>query len=78
MKLTEEQKQKAEKALLKIKCPICGSRNIGAIDELTHVIGFASTNNRIDFSKVSWLNAVCCSCNDCGYIMQFRLDTITK
>ena len=76
MRLTDLQKAKAEKVLLKIKCPICGSTNIRAMDDTTHVIGFASVGSDIDFTKVSYVNAICTNCEDCGYIMQFRLDTI--
>lgn len=75
---TQEEKLKIERKLGSMKCPICGSQNRLFTEVPTHVISFPKVNNDIDFSKVSYINALCVECLDCGYIMQFRIDTVLK
>ncbi len=76
--LTESEKQKIESKLGNLRCPVCGKMEMFFTDVPCHIISFPSTEKGIDFSKVSYINALCVHCTNCGYIMQFRLDTILK
>lgn len=78
MKFSIEQKQKAEKFLSTVKCPICGSNHIQFTDEASHVIAFKGDDEKLDTSKVSWIAAFCGICKQCGYIMQFSVNDVLK
>lgn len=78
MEFSPEQKTKAEKFLLSVKCPICGSNHIQFTNEATQVIAFKGSMENIDFSKVSWIHAFCGVCKNCGYIMQFSVNDVIK
>ena len=67
-----------EPKILKVKCPVCGSGELTFNPEITQIVGFPTNGNTVDFSKVSWVNCVCGECIKCGYIVQFRLDTLLK
>lgn len=78
MVFTPEQKAKAERFLLSVKCPICGSNHIRFTDEATQVIAFKGSMDDVDTSKVSWMHAFCGVCKNCGYIMQFSVNDVIK
>ncbi|GEM_PF-4130453 len=75
---TEEEKLKIEKKLGKLNCPICNATEMFFTEVPTHVVSYPSTENGIDASKFSYMNALCVHCLNCGYIMQFRVDTLLK
>lgn len=77
-KLAKEQMAVVEPKLRKVKCPVCGSHNLIFNDIPTQVVSFSNTEKDIDFSKVSFINCVSGECLSCGYILQFRLDTLLK
>lgn len=77
-KLTAEQMAAVEPKLLKVKCPVCGSHNLKFNEFPSQVVSFSNTDKDIDFSKVSWINCICGECLSCGYVLQFRLDTLLK
>lgn len=75
---TESEKLKIESKLSNVKCPICGKTEPFYTNVPTHVISFTSTDDEIDFTKVSYLNCLCVECLNCGYVMQFHLDHLLK
>jgi len=78
MVFTPEQKARAEKFLLSVKCPICGSSHIQFTDEATQILSYKGDSRNVDFSKVSWIHAFCGVCKNCGFIMQFSVDDVIK
>ena len=75
---TDDQKSKMQKKLDDIKCPICGKDYKLITDVPTHVISFPETSTGYDFTKVSYITCVCVECLSCGYLMQFKVDTLLK
>lgn len=78
MVFTPEQKAKAEKFLLSVKCPICGSNHIRFTDEATQILAYKGDFENVDFSRVSWIHTFCGVCQSCGYVMQFSVDKVVK
>ena len=78
MDFTPEQKDKAKKHLLSVKCPVCGSDIIKYTGEATQIIAFKRNSDDADSSNVSWINAFCGVCQSCGYIMQFSVSHVIK
>ena len=77
-KLTSEQMAKIEPKINHRKCPVCGSTHLTFNEYPTQVLSYSTGDKDIDLSNVSWINCLSGECLDCGFIMQFRLDTLLK
>lgn len=74
-----------EKVLLSqsmnIRCPLCGSINIGYSPEPTQIINYPYTKSdgsMIDHTQMSWVNCFHGECQDCGFVILRRLETLYR
>lgn len=74
-----------EKVLLyqsmNIRCPLCGGTNIGYSPEPTQVLNYPYINSdgsKVNFNKAGWINCLHGECQDCGFVILRRLDTLYR
>lgn len=68
-------------ASMDVRCPLCGSRNIGYSAEPTQVLSYPYTKEdgtEVNLMKTSWVNCLHGECQDCGFVILRRLDTLYR
>lgn len=66
---------------MNIRCPLCGSSNIGYSSEPAQIISHPfkkEDGSDVDLMKTSWVNCLHGECQDCGYVILRRLDTLYR
>lgn len=74
----DSEKLKIEQKLKGHKCPMCGSEDKFLTEVPTQIISYHKNGDEYDFSKLSYINCLCVECLNCGYLSQYRLNTLLK
>lgn len=80
MEYTENEKVLLSKSMT-IRCPLCGSANIGYHPVPTQVLSYTDLNKdgtQIESARFGWVNCLHGECQECGFIILRRLDTLYR